>query len=277
MQQYEFIPLILIAITGVVSYKGFTQFSFFNRYKFEIDRILIGKEYIRLISSGFLHGSWQHFAFNMFTLWLFSDLVLIMVGVPNYLFIYLGSMLGGSLVSLVMHRNHGDYSAIGASGAVSGMVFATIIIAPYAGIGIIFIPIKIKAWIFGVAYLSYSLYNMFRQKDNIGHDAHLGGAITGVLMTAMILPDFLFRNAGIVFLILAPVFITFLLLMWKPELPIVGFKPLQPKNYIDQEHKYSELRAEKQNELDRLLEKIAKKGYDSLSEYERKRLEELSG
>src|ERR1700704_4875072 len=117
------IGLVLIIANIGFSYMGFTNQTFFDGYKFEVDRILINKDYKRLITSGFLHVGWTHLVFNMFSLYAFSGIIAGYLGGVQFLVIYFASLLGGNLLSLLVHKNHGDYSAVGASGAVCGIIF----------------------------------------------------------------------------------------------------------------------------------------------------------
>src|SRR5437868_12777960 len=115
MEDISVIGLILILCNVIVSYYGFKDSVFFDSYKFNVDSILVDKEYKRLISSGFLHGSWTHLAFNMMSLYAFSEVLEMSIGPVKFLIIYFASLLGGNLLSLFVHRNNGNYSAIGAS------------------------------------------------------------------------------------------------------------------------------------------------------------------
>ena len=108
----------LIAIlTGIFTYQGLTHSSYQNKYLLHVDSILVSKEYYRLFSSGFLHANWMHFGFNMAALVSFAMSIEILLGIKSFLIIYCLSLLGGSLLALYIHRNHADYSGVGASGA----------------------------------------------------------------------------------------------------------------------------------------------------------------
>ena len=115
--------MVLIGLNVYISYKGFKSIIYFEKYKFIVDKILIGKDYKRIISSGFLHVSWSHLIFNMISLYLFSGLIESNLGILNLLLIYFASLIGGGLLSLYIHRGHADYTAVGASGAISGLIF----------------------------------------------------------------------------------------------------------------------------------------------------------
>ena len=171
------IGLIILIVNVIFSYKGFTNEQFFDGYKFEVDRILVNKDYKRLITSGFLHVNWTHLIFNMVSLIFFSGSVESYLGGVQFLIIYMASLIGGNLFTLLIHKNHGDYNAVGASGAVCGIIFASIALFPGMGVGIFFIPFSIPGWLYGVLYVLYSIYGIKSTKGNIGHEAHLGGAL----------------------------------------------------------------------------------------------------
>ena len=126
------IGTLLLIFTGLTTYKGFSDFKFFEENLFEVDGILVHKEYKRIISSGFLHTSWLHFGFNMIALMSFSWSLELLFGYWKLLFIYFASLIGGNLLALFIHRNHGDYRAVGASGAISGVIFSSIILEAFS-------------------------------------------------------------------------------------------------------------------------------------------------
>src|SRR5215213_4663240 len=108
MSDTGIVGIILIIANVVFSYKGFTNQLFFESYMFEVDKILIKKDYKRIFSSGFLHVSWTHLIFNMISLLAFSGLIESALGGFKFLLIYFVSLAGGNLFSLLIHRNHGD-------------------------------------------------------------------------------------------------------------------------------------------------------------------------
>lgn len=193
----NFILLIVIAATALVSYVAFQNISVFEKYKFNVGAIKNRKEYIRLVSAGFLHGDWMHLLFNMMTLYFFGPIVVQVFGEIGFLVVYFGSIILGNLFSLYLYQNQSWYSAIGASGGVSGILFTSIAMIPDLGIYFFFIPIPIPGYIFGVLYFSYSVYSMLnpRQGDNIGHAAHLGGAFFGLVFAVALQPERAIENA----------------------------------------------------------------------------------
>lgn len=271
-----FMGLLLILVNVIISYQGFKNPSFFENYHFEVDAILKGKSYVRLISSGFLHVSWLHLIVNMISLWCFSEVLENSLGEMNFLIVYFGSLIGGNLLALFIHRNHGDYSAAGASGAISGIVFASIAVVPGLEIGLFGIPYYFPAWIYGLLYVLYSIYGIKSQKDAIGHEAHLGGGITGILIAIGIQPLVLTTNVLPIVLILVPSIIFILIVVYQPNWMLVNnpFKTSQQAYTI--EDKYNAKRRANEVELDGLLEKIHKRGLNSLSAKEKERLKDLS-
>lgn len=277
MTDFGLVTLILLLTNFVFSYKGFTTVTFFENYKFDVDRILINKDYIRLISSGFLHVDWMHLIFNMMSLYAFSRILENELGGFYFLLVYLVSLLGGNLFALFVHRHHGDYTAVGASGAVCGVIFASIALFPGLGIGFFGLEISIPSWIFGILYVGYSIYGIKSGKDNIGHEAHLGGAIVGMLFALILRPSALFDNYLIILLIAVPTLLFIYLIVTKPHFLLLDTSLLKKeKKFYNIEHQYNDAKVNKQKELDKLLDKIKQKGIDSLSKKEKMKLEEYS-
>ena len=202
--------LIIISSNVLVSMRGFKDAAFFERFKFNI-RALIGGDYKRLVSSGFLHVDWQHLLFNMFTLYFFANSVVFKLGVFNFYLIYLTSLLTGNLLSFYFHKNEPQYTAVGASGAVTGILYAAILLNPGMKMFIYFIPVPIPSYVIGVGYLLFSIYGMKIKMGNIGHDAHFGGAVGGYVMTLILAPNILEYHLMMVLVLAAPIILLFLL------------------------------------------------------------------
>ena len=190
--------------------RGFKDADFFERFKFNI-RALIAGDYKRLVSSGFLHVDWQHLLFNMFTFYFFANSVVFKLGVFNFYLIYLTSLLTGNLLSFYFHKNELQYTAVGASGAVTGILYAAILLNPGMKMFIYFIPVPIPSYIIGVGYLLFSIYGMKTKMGNIGHDAHFGGAVGGYVMTLILAPKILEYHLMMVLVLAAPIILLFLL------------------------------------------------------------------
>jgi len=210
MFNIDVLVITVIVINVVISLKGFKDFSFFERYKFNIGGIRRGEQ-VRIVSSGFLHVDEMHLFFNMLTLYFFAPVVLQYLGNSKFLIVYFCSLIGGSLFSFFFHKDEYHYSAVGASGAVSGILFSSILFKPGMALYLMFIPIPIPAYVFGIGYLLYSIYGMKNRVGNIGHDAHFGGAIGGYVTTLLLAP-WLFEKSLIMIVLLAlPIIILFIL------------------------------------------------------------------
>ncbi|WP_104736019.1 rhomboid family intramembrane serine protease [Hanstruepera ponticola] len=210
MGNLSLVTIIIIAANVIISFKGFNDYGFFDKYKFNVGGVRRGEQ-IRLFSSGFFHVDNAHLFFNMFTLYFFADVVIAYLGNFKFLIVYLGSLLLGNLLSLVFHKNEYHYSAVGASGAVTGIIYSAILLRPDMSLYMFFIPIPIPAYIFGIGYLLYSIYGIKRQIGNIGHDAHFGGAIGGYVIT-LILASWLFKeNLLMIGLLALPIILLFVL------------------------------------------------------------------
>jgi membrane associated rhomboid family serine protease len=203
------ITIILLIVANVLfSMKGFDDYSFLDKYKFQVGRIK-GDEKIRMLTSGFLHVDWMHLGFNMYALYIFGGFVSNNLGIIPFLIIYFGSLLAGSLYTLQYHKDEPYYSAVGASGAVSGIVYSSILVFPDMQL-LLFFAIPIPGYVFGVGYLLYSIYGMKKQLGNIGHAAHLGGAIGGFVLTLVLMPSLFATNTIFVVLLAIPILLVLL-------------------------------------------------------------------
>lgn len=208
MGNLDLATIIIIAANAIISFKGFNDMAFFERYKFNVGGISRGEK-IRMFSAGFLHVDTMHLFFNMFTLYFFAPVVIFHLGTIHFLIIYMVSLVLGNLLSFYFHKNEYYYSAVGASGAVTGVLYSAILLEPNMQLGLLFIPLPIPAYIFGILYLLYSIYGMKKQLGNIGHDAHFGGAVGGYLVTLIFLPSLLQTDLLMVGLLAVPILVLF--------------------------------------------------------------------
>jgi membrane associated rhomboid family serine protease len=271
------ITLILILANVIVSYRGFKDREFFARYEFEVEKILLYKDYKRLVTSGFLHINWMHLIFNMISLYVFSGIVEVTLGTLGFILIYFASLVGGHLFSLFVHRHQGDYSAVGASGAVSGVMFASVALYPNMSIGMFFIPISIPSWIYALLFVLFSIYGIRSRKNNIGHDAHLGGALVGMVLALIMQPSAFVHNYPIILLILVPTVAFIYIIITRPHVLLVDNLFFQRhQDFYSIDHRYNADRAGQQEEVDRILDKISRKGMRSLNRKERETLKAYS-
>jgi membrane associated rhomboid family serine protease len=192
---------LLIAVSVAISLYAFGEFKAGRapeRFLFEPAEVIHGRNLQGLLLSCFSHGDAAHLAFNMFTLAFFGPVIERELGPLLMLALYLASEAGAVLLTLERHRHDPGYRALGASGAISGVLFAAIVLQPTMGVGILFIPFAIPAPIFAVAYIAGSIVGARRRLGNVGHEAHIGGALTGFVMAALLLPEGLGRVFGAV-------------------------------------------------------------------------------
>lgn len=265
----------IIAVTSLASWFGFRSSLVEERYIFEPQAILAWKQYHRLITSAFLHADWRHLILNMLTLYLFGRSVELRVGPGELLAIYFGAIVGGSLLALYVHRHH-EYRAYGASGGVCGIIFAHILLFPGTAIYQYPVPFAIPAWLYLVIFMSVSFVGMKNNKDNIGHDAHLGGAIVGLLVAAGLHPESARDNWKIFLLMLGSALLLLTYLWVNPLfLPLHGFWEgrFRKRSAVDRSPAYKR----ESLEMDAILEKINARGMDSLSAQEKEFLQSVSG
>lgn len=203
--EYNLFLIAIIIANVLFSWKGFEDVYFFRKYEFHVGSIRSGEQ-IRMISSAFLHADIPHLAFNMLTLYFFAPYVYEYIGDFSFLLVYFSSLIFGSLLTMVFHKNDYNYRAIGASGAVTGIVYSAIMLEPR-----ILIYGFIPGYLFGIAYLLYSIYGMKAKNDNIGHTAHFGGAIGGYIITILKDPLLLTDNTFNVIVLAIPIVILFIM------------------------------------------------------------------
>jgi membrane associated rhomboid family serine protease len=266
--QTNITTLILIFANVIFSYGGFKDYRYVEESVFNVDKILVGKEYKRLISSGFIHANWWHLGFNMMALYSFGSYIESVFGSVYFLLIYFASLIGGDLLSLFIHRNQGEYSALGASGAVFGIIYSSIILDPFSEISL-FMLMPLVAWAYGILFVVISIFGIKSQAGNIGHDAHLGGAIIGMLVTIGLRPMLLEIHLSTILLLLIPSVFFIIWIIRKPELMLVENIFSQKQGFETMEDRYNARRATHQKEVDRILEKISKRGIDSLTAKEK--------
>jgi membrane associated rhomboid family serine protease len=198
------ITYIIIGITVITSLYAMNNDSLTHKLMFNAYHINSRKEWYRFFSHGIIHADIAHLAFNMYALYMFGVSSRNIVGVEEiysfenvfgvkgplfFILLYVGGLAMSSLYSYEKHKNDIFYNALGASGAVSAVVFAYIILSPKAQLGFMFIPIPIPAYLFGIIFLAIEYYLGKRGKSNIGHDAHFWGAIYGIAFTLILKPS----------------------------------------------------------------------------------------
>lgn len=193
LQNIPPVGILIIGLNILFSLIGFKNDIFFEKYRFHIGSIKAG-DYYRLLSSGFLHVNTTHILFNMFTFYFFVNIVVGILGTNSFLLLFIGSLLTGNLFGYYFHYKDNYYSAVGASGAVTGVLFSSLLLYPEIELMLFLIPIPIPGYLFGIVYLLYTLYGMKTQNDNIGHTAHFGGAVGGIVITLFLMPSVIYKS-----------------------------------------------------------------------------------
>ncbi|MGZ3777951.1 MAG: rhomboid family intramembrane serine protease [Mucilaginibacter sp.] len=189
--QFAPVASVIFVITLALSFIAFYNDRVYESFVLHPYYVYQGKKLHTLITSGFIHLDLMHLFFNMFTFYYFALPIEVKLGHWQFALLYILSMVLADLPSVAKHHNNFGYRSLGASGAISAVIFSFILFDPFAGMGILFIPVSIPAIIFGALYLVYCSYASKKQWGNINHDAHMFGAIAGLMITAVLQPHVL--------------------------------------------------------------------------------------
>ncbi len=290
--------LIIIAM-GYTTYRGFKDPAFHEQWVFSSHYIWRRGQYYRLLSSAFLHVGWPHFIMNMVALYICGSYLELR---PNFgplalIMMLLTCVAGGSLLSLHLHRLD-DYWAVGASGGVAGLIYALVMLEPKAQFILFPIPIPLPAWLFAILYFVATFWRIKVGTERIGHEAHLGGAISGLLLIALREPDVIRENPLLFFTLL--LLTVGALLFFNRMTPFFSFSRKSrriktSRKKADRPEIILNNKASEQCDFiafpkstpgpapwdddemcDALLDKIARQGIQSLTSSERKLLERIS-
>ncbi len=205
---YTFIPLyffmltlIIIAITCLVSISAFSNRVLFSKFLFNASIIRTHKEWYRFLTHALLHADWIHLLLNMYVFYMFGGIVeeIFIIefgqvkGETYFFLLYFIGIIASSFPAYEKHKDDAYYNSVGASGAVSAVVFSSILLVPQMKLSLMFLPIPIPAPIFGILYLVYCWYAAKHSKDNVAHDVHYWGALFGVVFTLVVLPESFFN------------------------------------------------------------------------------------
>lgn len=190
---------IIFIFTLITSIYAFSEHSVFSKFMLHPYSVAKGYRLHTFITSGLIHADWMHLFFNMFTFFFFAFKLETMIGHWQFGVIYIVSLILSDVPTVIKHKNNYGYTSLGASGAISAVLFSYILFQPLSIIGVMFIPMP--AIVFGVLYLVYCMYMSKKSMDNINHDAHFFGAITGLILTVVlvqgIIPHFIEQLASI--------------------------------------------------------------------------------
>jgi len=183
---------LLIGINVLVSLIGFSRMNSGageRMFVFSPSEVFAGRNYLGMFLSHFAHADGTHLLFNMMTLYSFGPVVEFDLGAMNMLLIYVSAGIFSTLFVYYRHRADPKYRALGASDSVSGIIFASIVLLPDMSVYFFFVPVPIPAPLFAVAYIVLSTYLMRRGGGHISHEAHLAGAISGLLVAGLLAPE----------------------------------------------------------------------------------------
>ena len=182
------ITLIIIAVNVLVHMASAGAPQIVEAGILQPYRTVRNNTWYELITSGFLHANTGHLAFNMITLFFFGPYIEQSIGTEHFIILYFSGLLVSSLPSVIRHKDNPEYATLGASGAVESVLLASIFLFPFNDIYLMFIPIGIPAWLFGILFLAYSVYESKKGGGNINHEAHIAGAVWGLLYLILFLP-----------------------------------------------------------------------------------------
>ena len=188
MEYFQATPVasIIFIFTLVTSIYGFNDGQLLGKFMLHPYSIAKGGKYYTFLTSGLIHADWMHLLFNMFTFFFFAFKLEMMIGHWQFALLYFVSLVLSDLPTVFKHKDDFRYSSLGASGAISGVLFSYILFQPLSIIGVMFIPMP--AIVFGVLYLFYCMYMSKNSRDHINHDAHFFGALTGLILTVLLVP-----------------------------------------------------------------------------------------
>jgi membrane associated rhomboid family serine protease len=190
------VAVLLLLVMFVLSVIAFEKPTLKENLLLHPYRVVREKRYFTLLTSGFVHNDWLHLIFNAVTFYFFAIPLEQIVGVEFFLMIYFGSLLASSIPDVLMEWHNPSFRTLGASGAISGAMFTFILHAPSSKISLFLLPIGIPAPIFALLYLAYTYYASKQGIDNINHNAHLWGALAGIVITILFEPDVLSNFIG---------------------------------------------------------------------------------
>lgn len=184
---------LIVANLAVSIWALFFDRDFTRQFAFDVGAIKRDKQHFRVFTSSFLHVDPMHLAFNMMTLFFFGPDVERALGKLGFLVVYFGAILASGIVSFYVNRHNKAYTSIGASDAVSGVLFSFVLMAPFAKMFIFPLPLPVPAWLFGIIFLLISSVLMGAENRRIAHEGHLGGAVGGLILTLLMVPETVMR------------------------------------------------------------------------------------
>jgi len=193
MEYFNMAPVasLIFVFTIITSLYASYDHSIYGKFMLHPYSVSKGQNVYTLITSGLVHADWMHLFFNMFTFYAFAFTLESLMGSWRFGILYFLGLVLSDLPTVFKHKDHFNYNSLGASGAISAVLFSYILFNPMSKIYIMFIPIGIPAVVFGILYLIYCAYASRNSRDHINHDAHFFGALTGLIFTIICVPGIL--------------------------------------------------------------------------------------
>ncbi|RYG10882.1 MAG: rhomboid family intramembrane serine protease [Chitinophagaceae bacterium] len=190
MEYFNIAPVasIIFVFTIITSLYAFYDNSVYGKFMLHPYSVSKGQNVYTLITSGLIHADWMHLFFNMFTFVAFAFTLERLMGSWQFGLLYFLGLVLSDIPTVFKHKDNFHYNSLGASGAISAVLFSYILFNPMSKIFIMFIPIGIPAVVFGILYLIYCAYASRNSRDHINHDAHFFGALTGLIFTIIFVP-----------------------------------------------------------------------------------------
>lgn len=184
-----FSSFVLIVTAGFSFYALYVNPHLLDKFALNPYKVAHLRAYSTVFTSGLIHANLPHLIFNMITLYFFGPTLEGLIGGLRFILIYVVALIVGNLSTVIKHKNNYDYRSVGASGAISGVLFSYILLNPFSGIMIFPIPFPLPAFIFAILYLLWSYFASKRGMDMINHDAHIWGAVAGIVTTILLVPE----------------------------------------------------------------------------------------
>ena len=193
MEYFNIAPVasLIFVFTIITSLYAFYDHSIYGKFMLHPYSVSRGHKVWTVITSGLIHADWMHLFFNMFTFVAFAFTLERLMGSFLFGLLYILALILSDVPTIFKYKENFNYNSLGASGAISAVLFSFILFSPKSGIRILFIPFDIPAYIFGILYLVYCYYASRNSRDGINHDAHFFGALTGLIFTIIFVPGIL--------------------------------------------------------------------------------------
>lgn len=272
--------LLLVILNSLFAIKAFNDGRFMKKARLHVDGILISKQYPRLVSAGFVHESGLHLFFHSFVLLCASLMYVEHANLATFLLAFTGGLLGGNLLTLHLHRHQGGFHSQGLAPAISGVLTAGMVLYPQHLVQVFFLPIYLPAWAIGLMAIGYSLFGLRTSRGRILYEEHLGGMIAGGSLCILLHPHAVHTNPVPVlgFMIASALFL--FLIERRSSTPSVFPpipKPVEAKIIVRAYHvREVDMMADKETELNFLLDEVKRTGLQGLSHHQKRRLDELS-